>query len=152
MTDATTLERARQSLDAHAWQQAYEGFVVARDAGDLSSEDLERLAEAAWWSAHPNESIEAFERAYAAFSAEGRRRDARPGRLRLAMEYADRLDSAVWNGVAATRLPAAGGRAGVRRARVARALPRPIGVRAGRRRGASSGTRSRAQEIGARFG
>ena len=66
--------------------------------GDLSSEDLERLAEAAWWSAHPNESIDAFERAYAAFSAEGKRRDAARISLRLAMEYADRLDSAVWNG------------------------------------------------------
>jgi len=97
VTDTTTLERARQSLDAHAWQQAYEGFA-SLDGGDLSGEDLERLAEAAWWSAHPNESIDAFERAYAAFSAEGRRRDAARVSLRLAMEYADRLDSAVWNG------------------------------------------------------
>ena len=96
MTDATTLERARQSLDAHAWQQAYEGFASLDR--DLSSEDLERLAEAAWWSAHPNESLDAFERAYAAFSAEGKRRDAARVSLRLAMEYADRLDSAVWNG------------------------------------------------------
>jgi hypothetical protein len=66
VTDTTTLERARQSLEAHAWQQAYEGFA-SLDGGDLSGEDLERLAEAAWWSAHPNESIDAFERAYAAF-------------------------------------------------------------------------------------
>ena len=87
MTDPTTLERARQALDAHAWQQAYEGFVSLDDAG-LSSEDLVRLAEAAWWSAHPDESIEAFERAYAAFSAEGRKREAAGVGLRLAMEYA----------------------------------------------------------------
>ena len=97
MTDSATLERARQALDAHAWQQAYEGFVSLDDAG-LSSEDLVRLAEAAWWSAHPDESIDAFERAYAAFSAEGRKREAAGVGLRLAMEYADRLDSAVWNG------------------------------------------------------
>jgi len=97
VTDTTTLERARQALDAHAWQQAYEGFA-SLDLGDLSSEDLERLAEAAWWSAHPNESLDAFERAYAAFSAGGKRRDAARVSLRLAMEYADRLDSAVWNG------------------------------------------------------
>ena len=43
MTDSTTLERARVALDAHAWQQAYEGFVSLDDAG-LSSEDLVRLA------------------------------------------------------------------------------------------------------------
>jgi class 3 adenylate cyclase len=97
VTDATTLERARQALGAHAWQQAYEAFASLDDRG-LSSEDLERLAEAAWWSAHPNESLDAFERAYAAFSAEGKRRDAARVSIRLAMEYADRLDSAVWNG------------------------------------------------------
>ena len=44
MSDTTTLERARQSLDAHAWEQAYEGFASLDR--DLSSEDLERLAEA----------------------------------------------------------------------------------------------------------
>ena len=97
MTDATTLERARQALDSHAWLQAYEGFA-SLDPGDLPSEDLERLAEAAWWSAHPNESLDAFERAYGGFSAEGKRRDAARVSLRLALEYADRLDSAVWNG------------------------------------------------------
>ena len=72
--------------------------VRAADRGGLSSDDLERLAEAAWWSAHPTESIDAFERAYAAFSAEGKTRAAPGVGLRLAMEYADRLDSAVWNG------------------------------------------------------
>jgi len=97
VTDATTLERARQALDSHAWLQAYEGFA-SLDPGDLPSEDLERLAEAAWWSAHPNESLDAFERAYGGFSAEGKRRDAARVSLRLALEYADRLDSAVWNG------------------------------------------------------
>ncbi len=104
MTDVATLERARQALDAHAWQQAYEGFaslddhVSSSEEPGLSSDDLERLGEAAWWSAHPNESIDAFERAYAAFAGEGKRRDAARVGLRLAMEYADRLDSAVWNG------------------------------------------------------
>jgi hypothetical protein len=43
VSDTTTLERARQSLDAHAWEQAYEGFASLDR--DLSSEDLERLAE-----------------------------------------------------------------------------------------------------------
>ncbi len=97
MSETETLERARLALEAHAWQQAYEGFAALDEQG-LSSEDVERLAESAWWSAHPNESIDAFERAYAAFSAEGKRRDAARVGLRLAMEYADRLDSAVWNG------------------------------------------------------
>jgi class 3 adenylate cyclase len=97
LTETETLERARHALEAHAWQQAYEGFA-SLDGQGLSSEDLERLAESAWWSAHPNESIEAFERAFASFSAEGKGREAARVGLRLALEHADRQDSAVSNG------------------------------------------------------
>ncbi len=97
MTETETLERARHALDAHAWQEAYDGFFVLDEQG-LSSDDLERLAQAAWWSAHPNESIDAFERAFASFSAEGRARDAARVGLRLALEHADRQESAVSNG------------------------------------------------------
>ena len=97
MTETETLERARHALEAHAWQQAYDEFVALDEQG-LSSDDLERLAQAAWWSAHPNESIDAFERAFASFSAEGRARDAARVGLRLALEHADRQESAVSNG------------------------------------------------------
>ena len=97
MTETETLERARHALEAHAWQQAYEGFGALDEQG-LSGEDLERLAQAAWWSAHPSESIEAFERAFASFSGEGRGRDAARVGLRLAIEHADRQESAVSNG------------------------------------------------------
>ena len=97
MTETETLERARHALEAHAWQQAYEAFLALDEHG-LSSDDLERLAESAWWSAHPSESIEAFGRAFASFSAEGRGRDAARVGLRLALEHADRQDAAVSNG------------------------------------------------------
>lgn len=97
MTGTATLDRARAALVAHAWQEAYDAFAQI-DGSDLSAEDLERLGEAAWWSAHPDESLDAFERAYAAFVAEGRPRDAARIAIRLGMEYADRLDSARWNG------------------------------------------------------
>lgn len=69
MTDTATLERARTALDEHAWVEAYEGFTSLGDE-PLSGEDLERLGEAAWWSAHPKESVDASEWAYAAHSAE----------------------------------------------------------------------------------
>ncbi len=134
MTETETLERARHALEAHAWQQAYEGFVALDEQG-LSSEDLERLAQAAWWSAHPNESIEAFERAFASFSAEGRGARCRPRRA-PARDGARR--PAGIGGVqrlAPARHPPAGRRARVQRARVARALPGPVVVRARRVRG-----------------
>jgi len=98
VTDDATLDRARTALDRHAWQEAFEGFSSLAVREELGAEDLERLGEAAWWSAHPAESLEAFERAYAVHSAAGNPRRAARVALRLAMEYADRLDSARWNG------------------------------------------------------
>jgi class 3 adenylate cyclase len=91
-----TLVRAREALENHEWQAAYDGLSALSDG--LGAEDLERLGEAAWWSAHPAESLDAFERAYAAYVAEGdKRRAVRPA-LRLALEYADRSETALWNG------------------------------------------------------
>ena len=97
-TEPATLERARGALDAHAWEEAYEGFATLAEREGLSAEDLERLAEAAWWSARPTESLEAFERAYASYSTDNASRPAARIALRLAMEYADRQESALSNG------------------------------------------------------
>lgn len=97
MTDTATLERARTALDEHAWTEAYEGFTSLGDE-PLSGEDLQRLGEAAWWSAHPKESVDAFERAYAAYVAEGNRRRAAFVALRLANDYMESRDMALWNG------------------------------------------------------
>ena len=97
MTDTATLERARTALDEHAWVEAYEGFTSLGDE-PLSGEDLERLGEAAWWSAHPKESVDAFERAYAAYVAEGSQRRAAAVALRLANDHLEARDMALWNG------------------------------------------------------
>jgi class 3 adenylate cyclase len=98
VTDTTiTLDRARTALDEHAWQQAYEGLSAAAAAGDLAADDLARLGEAAWWSAHPAESIAAFERAVAAYEAEGNRPRAAFIASRIATEYADRAETVLWS-------------------------------------------------------
>jgi class 3 adenylate cyclase len=98
MPDTMTLDEARQALEKHAWQEAYEALASIAARRELTGEDLERLGEAAWWSAHPAESIDAFERAYAAHVAEGNPRRAAYVALRLAIEHADRMESALWNG------------------------------------------------------
>ncbi len=64
----------------------------------LLAEDLQGLGEAAWWSAHPKESLDAFERAYAAFVADGSPVRAAAVALRLANDYAESMDVALWNG------------------------------------------------------
>ena len=97
MSDTQIRNDARKALDDHAWQDAYGALVSLRDRGELTGEDWQRLGEAAWWSAHPGESLEAFERAYAAYSSEAKPQRAAFVAMRLAMEHADRLESALSN-------------------------------------------------------
>jgi hypothetical protein len=98
MVDTGTLRRARTALAEHAWDEAYELFAALAEHDQLDAGDLERLAEAAWWSAHPTESLEAFERAYAASKAAGDHEHAALLAVRIALEHADRSETALWNG------------------------------------------------------
>ena len=97
MVEQSTQERAQKAFDRHVWPEAYEGFTTLSERGEAAGDDLERLGEAAWWSAHPAESIDAFERAYARYEADGDPRAAARVALRLALEFADRSESARWN-------------------------------------------------------
>jgi class 3 adenylate cyclase len=98
VVDRSTQERARRAFDEHAWQDAYEGFATLAGREHVAGEDLERLGEAAWWSAHPAESIDAFEDAHTRYEADGDRRAAARIALRLALEFADRSEWARSNG------------------------------------------------------
>jgi hypothetical protein len=42
--------RAREALSRHAWREAYDVMTEADRAGDLTPDDLEVLAQAAWWA------------------------------------------------------------------------------------------------------
>ena len=94
MTDTGSLQLARTALETHDWQGAYDAFVHASVDQALSGEDLEQLAEAAWWTAQPKECIDALERAYAAYSHEGNLRRAAYVALHLAEQWSERLQSA----------------------------------------------------------
>ncbi|MGZ8632004.1 MAG: adenylate/guanylate cyclase domain-containing protein [Actinomycetota bacterium] len=92
--DASTLDRARRALEDHAWQEAYEAFMSASLEGALAGEDLERLAEASWWTAHPTGCIDGLERAFAAHVREGNEPRAAYVALQLADRWGDRLSPA----------------------------------------------------------
>ena len=93
--DATsTLDQARRSLRDHRWQEAYEGFTRAAELEAMIGDDLEHLAEAAWWTAHPAECLDALEQAYAAHMREGNQPRAAYVALQLAERWGDRLGSA----------------------------------------------------------
>jgi class 3 adenylate cyclase len=109
MADATTetLAAGREAFARHEWEQAYEHLRASDADARLGPEDLERLAEAARWSRHYPEMLDAYERAEAAFERGGDCRGAARVALALAWEHFVRNDDAVatgWHGRAATLL------------------------------------------------
>ncbi|TAK02805.1 MAG: hypothetical protein EPO36_00850 [Chloroflexota bacterium] len=61
-----TLERGRAAIGRHAWTEAIEAFSTADRQGSLTPDDLRSLGHAQWWTGHPDEADEAFERSFAA--------------------------------------------------------------------------------------
>jgi len=62
-----TLEAGRGAISRHAWKEGFDFLSEADRAEPLAPEDLERLAEAGWWTGQMSASIEARERAHRAF-------------------------------------------------------------------------------------
>ncbi len=82
---------ARDALDRHAWDEAYGALAEADRGGSLGAEGLELFAWAAWWTARPDETLDAFERAYAAALDEGDRARAAMIAFRLAEQHGMRM-------------------------------------------------------------
>jgi class 3 adenylate cyclase len=85
------IEAARDAYKRHAWEEAYEILTEADRQGSLPGEGLELLAWASWWTAHPDETIEALERAYGAYLEEGDRSGAAMTAFRVAEQYGMRM-------------------------------------------------------------
>jgi class 3 adenylate cyclase len=81
---------AREALNRHAWDEAFELFSDADRGGDLSGADLESLAEAAWFTGHAGLATDAKERAFKAYPADGGQIRAAYLALDLAREYSYR--------------------------------------------------------------
>src|SRR5688572_17154617 len=80
-----TLEAGRDAVSRHDWAAAVEALTEADRDGGLSGEDLELLGTASWWLASPDDSAAAFERAFNAYSQEGRGSDA--ARVAMTLAY-----------------------------------------------------------------
>jgi class 3 adenylate cyclase len=92
------LERGREAAARRAWPEAYEALAAASAAGSLEGEDLETLGKAAWWVGRQNESIEAFERAYARYIEAGDRPSAAFMALTLRRSNVAKLAASVAQG------------------------------------------------------
>jgi len=64
-------ERGREALARRAWDEAYEALAAADAASPRGPADLEALGEAAVWTDHHDESIDARQRAHEAYLAAG---------------------------------------------------------------------------------
>lgn len=67
------LQTGREALRRRTWREAFDLFSEADHLESLSPEDLERLAEAAWWVGRRDEYTDARQRAYAAHLESGNR-------------------------------------------------------------------------------
>jgi class 3 adenylate cyclase len=92
------VEAGREAYERHAWSEALERLQAADEASSLDPEDLERLAEAAWFGGRPELAIDARERAHAAYLERGDRCRAAWVGLALAELYFDRHEKAVSRG------------------------------------------------------
>ena len=91
------IERARDAARQESWAHAYGGLAAA-DLSDLTPQDLEALADAAWWLSKNDESIAARQQAYAAFAATNDEPRAAYNAGRLSFEHFLREEPAVGAG------------------------------------------------------
>src|SRR5215831_18681464 len=96
-TVADLVDVARKAVGRHSWREAYDAYSGSGDL-DLTPEDLERFADAAWWTGRLDKAIGLRERSYAGFSAAGDKRGAARLALTLSWDYMNRAAFAVSRG------------------------------------------------------
>ena len=94
---ADLVDAARKAVGRHAWREAYDTYSGS-DEHDLTPEDLERFADAAWWTGRLDEAIGLRERSYAGFSAAGDKLGAARLALTLSWDHMNRAAFAVSRG------------------------------------------------------
>jgi class 3 adenylate cyclase len=72
-TAEDAVSAAREALERHAWREAFDLFQQADAESPLPPEDLETMADAAWWCGRIDDCIAARERAHAAYLEAGNR-------------------------------------------------------------------------------
>ena len=97
-TTRDPLSAAREAVARLEWERGLELFEEADASVELGPEDLEAMAEAAWWAMRPDDAIGVLERAYAGFVRA--KDDARAARvaLTLSREHAAKLEGSVATG------------------------------------------------------
>jgi class 3 adenylate cyclase len=85
--DRSPLEAGRDAVIKHEWREGFELLTEADKVGDLGPEDLQVLAEAAWWSGRLEDCIAARQRAFTGYLEVGRPQAAAMMALALVDDY-----------------------------------------------------------------
>ena len=88
---------ARKAVGRHLWREAYDAYAGS-DELDLTPDDLERYADAAWWTGRLETALGLRERSYAGFSAAGDKLGAARLALTLSWDHMNRAAFAVSRG------------------------------------------------------
>lgn len=91
------LSAGRDAVQRYAWKEAYK-LLSQVDGAALAAEDLENLAEAAWWTGKLEEAIELRARAFAQYEASGEPVRAALVALQLADDFVGKGSMSVANG------------------------------------------------------
>jgi class 3 adenylate cyclase len=91
------LHAAREAASRQTWREAY-GAYSSAEREQLTADDLERFAEAAWWTGKLDEAISLRERAYAGFVEAGEKLKAARVALVLSEDQSSRAAFAVSHG------------------------------------------------------
>jgi class 3 adenylate cyclase len=92
------LDAGRDAARRHAWRDAFDLLSAADAESTLAPQDLELLAEAAEWTGRLNESIGAYERAYARYLDGGSSHRAAYVAIMLAVQYRNKAAQAIATG------------------------------------------------------
>ena len=94
----TAAPTARDAFARHAWREAYETLSTAQARGPLAVEDVERLAESAWWIGRIDDCIAARAHAFAIYMDREQPRAAAAVAVRLAEDFFRRQAKSLGNG------------------------------------------------------
>jgi len=97
-TTEDPLAAAREAVARLEWERGLELFEQADASVELGPEDLEAMAEAAWWVMRPDDAIDVLERAYAGFVRAHDNARAAIVALTLSREHGAKLEGSVATG------------------------------------------------------
>ena len=96
--EESPLSAGRDAVSRHEWHAGFDLLTRADDQESLDAEDLERLAEAAWWTGRLDAAIAARERAYTLYVDRDEPRPAAVLALAIAQDYFSKLAHSIGAG------------------------------------------------------